>query len=340
MTDDVATVEPPQVALLRMMTGYWVAQDVSVAARLGIADHLRDGPLPVADLATATGTHARSLHRLLRALASAGVFAETGDGAFGLTPAAEFLRSDAPDSMRSLAIMYGGEQYRAWADLFASVRTGEPVFEQVFGAAYFPYLAAHPEADRTFNEAMTGWSAQVDRALVAAYDFSPFGTVIDVGGGHGRMLAAILAAYPTVRGVLFDQPRVVAGAESQLAAAGVAARCELVGGDFFESVPAGGDAYVLAQILHDWDDGRSARILANCRRAIAPNGRLLLVELVIAPGNAPDFGTFLDLHMMTLLGGRERTAEEYAALLAAAGFELGRVVPTGAGASIVEAVPA
>lgn len=338
MTDDGEAGTPPQVSLLRMMTGYWLAQAVSVAARMGIADLLGDGPRPVGDLAAATGAHAPSLRRLLRALASVGVFAETEDGAFGLTPAAAFLRSDDPDSMRSLAIMYGGEQYRAWADLFESVHTGEPVFERVFGAAYFPYLAAHPEADRTFNEAMTGWSAQVDRAVLAAYDFSPFGTVVDVGGGHGRMLAAILAANPEARGVLFDRPHVVASAGPLLEAAGVAARCELVGGDFFHEAPPG-DAYVLAQILHDWDDERSAEILANCRRAIAPNGRLLLVELVIAPGNASDIGKLLDLHMMTLLGGRERTAEEYGALLAAAGFEVTGVIPTRGGASIVEAAP-
>jgi SAM-dependent methyltransferase len=241
--------------------------------------------------------------------------------------------------MRALAIMYCEEQYRAWGDMLRSVATGDPAFDRVFGMSYFPYLAQHPEANETFNRAMTGWSAQLDSAVVAAYDFSPFGTVVDVGGGYGRLLIAILTAHPRMRGVLFDQPHVVAVATAGLQAAGVSERCETAGGDFFVEVPSGGDAYILAQIVHDWDDERSLTILRNCRRAIGPAGKLLLIEMVIAAGNERDLGKFLDLHMLALLGGRERTGAEYRSLLAKASFTLTRIVPTQAGASVVEATP-
>jgi hypothetical protein len=223
--------------------------------------------------------------------------------------------------------------------MLSSVRTGQTAFERVFGTKYFSYLAQHPEANETFNQAMTGWSAQLDQAVLAAYDFSQFGTVMDIGGGYGRLLATILRAHPTVRGVLFDQPHVVAGATALLQEAGVNGRCEVVGGDFFVEVPRKGDAYILSQIVHDWNDQRSLAILKTCRRAIAPTGKLLLVEMVIAPGNQTDFGKFLDLHMLALVGGRERTEAEYRTLLAKAGFQLTKVVPTQTGSSVVEATP-
>lgn len=330
---------PPSVALLQMMTGYWVSQSLYVAAKLGLPDLLADGPMPSNDLAAATQTHAPSLYRLLRALASLGVFTEVAPATFALSPLADPLRSDHPASMRALAVMYNEEQYRAWGSLLESVRTGESVFEEVFATPYFSYLAQHPEANETFNQAMTGWSAQLDRALLAAYDFSRFATVVDVGGGYGRLLATILAAHPALHGVLFDQPHVVADAGPLLEATGVANRCRSVGGDFFHEVPAGGDVYVLAQIVHDWDDERSVAILQACRRAIPSTGTLLLAELVIAPGDAPDVGKLLDLHMLVLLGGRERTETEYRSLLAASGFTLTAVIPTVAGTSLVEASP-
>jgi SAM-dependent methyltransferase len=322
-----------------MMTGYWISQSIYIAAKLGIADLLRDGPKACEELASATQTDAPSLYRLLRALASVGVFSETDYGIFALTLPAALLQTDAPNSMRALAIMYCEEQYQAWGDMLKSVQTGKISFDQVFGMSYFPYLAQHPEADETFNQAMNGWSAQVSQALAAAYDFSPFRTIVDVGGGYGRLLAAILSAYPSTNGVLFDQSHVVAGAKPLLEMANVAERCQIVGGDFFEEVPTGGDAYILAQIVHDWDDVRSVAILKNCRRAIKPTGKLLIVEMVIAPGNAPDLGKFLDLHMLALLGGQERTEAQYQSLLSLSGFDLVAIIPTQSGASVVEAIP-
>ena len=322
-----------------MMTGYWVSQALYVAAKLGIADLLADGPVDCEDLATATDTHAPSLQRVLRALAGVGVFTEVSPGSFALTPLAELLRTETPGSMRALAIMYAEEQYRAWGELLHSVRTGEMAFDYQFGMGYFEYLAQHPEADRVFNEAMTGWTHQLASAVVDVYDFSPFKTVVDVGGGYGALLAAILRSNPGTRGILFEQPHVVASAKEQLAPTGVADRCTLVGGDFFVAVPAGGDAYVLSQILHDWDDEHCVAILGQCRRAMADHGNLLVVELVLPPGNEPSLGKWLDLHMLVLLGGRERTAAEYDTLFRAAGFNLARVVPTPPGPSVVEAVP-
>jgi hypothetical protein len=330
---------PPPATLLQMMTGYWVSQALYVAAKLGVADLLADGPRSVEALAAATQTDAPSLRRILRALASVGVFTEARPSAFALTPLAALLRTGTPGSMRALAIMYAEEQYRAWGDVLHSVQTGKTAFERQFGTSYFTYLAQHPEADRVFNEAMTGWTTQLVGAVVDAYDFSPFKTVVDVGGSYGTLLAAILRSHPAARGILFDQPHVVAAAGDQLSGAGVAERCTTVGGDFFVEVPSGGDAYVLAQILHDWDDERSVVILRQCRRAILAHGKLLVVELVLPPGEEPFFGKWLDLHMLVLLGARERTATEYEALFRAAGFALARVVPTAAGASIVEAVP-
>ena len=342
MSEDVPTsanASPPPVLLFQMMTGYWGSQAVYVAAKLGIADFLADGPVSCEDLAAATHTHAPSLRRVLRALASVGVFAEAAPGHFALTPLAALLRTGTSDSMRALAIMYAEEQYRAWADLLHSVRTGETAFEHQFGMGYFAYLAQHPEADRVFNQAMISWTNQVAGAVVGTYDFSPFGTVVDVGGGYGTLLAAILRSNPAARGILFDLPHVVAGAEEFLTVAGAADRCTRIGGDFFAAVPVGGDAYVLAQILHDWDDERCMAILTQCRHVMPDHGKLLVVELVLPPGDEPFLGKWLDLHMLVMLGARERTAAEYGTLFRTAGFELARVVPTPAGPSVVEAVP-
>jgi len=325
--------------LLQMMTGYWVSQALYVAAKLSVPDLLADGPRPVEELAQATQADASSLRRVLRALASVGVFTEVSSGTFALTPLAALLRTGIPDSMRALAIMYAEEQYRAWGDILHSVKTGRTAFERQFGTSYFAYLAQHPEADRVFNEAMTGWTTQLVGSVVDAYDFSRFKTVVDVGGSYGTLLTAILRSNPAVRGILFDQPRVVAAAGPQLARAGVVERCATVGGDFFDEVPAGGDAYVLAQILHDWDDERCVAILRQCRRAMPTHGKLLVIELVLPPGEEPFFGKWLDLHMLVLLGARERTATEYDSLFRRSGFALAHVVPTAAPASIVEAVP-
>jgi hypothetical protein len=271
---------PPPVVLLRMMTGYWQAKALAVAAELGLADLLRDGPRTAASLAALCDVDAGSLHRLLRALASVGVFAETEPGLFALTPMADLLRSERPDSMRALARMYGSEQYQAWGGLLDSVRDGRPAFDRVFGISYFAYLAAHPDAGSIFNDAMTGWTAQLSGAVAATYDFSGSGHVIDIGGGTGLLLATILETAPALRGTLFERSHVAEQADAYLRATPIGDRCTVVAGDFFEAVPDGGSFYVLAQILHDWDDGHCAKILRNCRQAMLPGTKLLIIEQV------------------------------------------------------------
>lgn len=341
MTDQAPPDGEAAALLSRMITGYWVTQAIAVAATLGLADLLGDGPLPCDDLARRAGVHPDGLYRLLRALASLGIFAEVEPRRFALTPLAALLRAGAPGSQRARAIMYGHPfMVRPWERLGDGVQTGEVAFERTFGMPFFAYLGQHPDVAAIFNAGMTGLAAE--RATLAhAYDFSDCRTVVDVGGGHGALLTAVLAANPHLRGVLFDQPAVVAGAEDHLRAAGVLDRCQVVGGDFFEAVASGGDAYILALILHDWEDERAAAILRQCHRAMAPGGRVLVVERVVPPGDGPHPSKLLDLHMLVLLGGRERTEAEYGALLAAAGFAMRRVVPLPGGTwSVVEGVRA
>ena len=332
---------PPEVAFIQMATGYWVSKAIYVAARLGVADLLGDGPKTVGQLAEASGAHAPTLGRLLRSLAGVGVFREDGGGRYELTPMAEFLRADAPGSQRGFVLHVGeSPTWMAWDGLLQSVRTGESAFRAVHGEEVFPYYAAHPESNEPFNAAMTELSHVVAAAVVEAYDFSRFQLIADVGGGRGALLAAILCATPAARGFVYDQLAVVDGARATVAAAGVAARCGYAGGDFFESVPAGADAHVLKWIIHDWDDERALRILRNCHRSLADGGRLLLVEAVVPEGNEPSFAKQMDLQMLVMTGGRERTAAEYRALLARAGFEMTGVIPTKSPVSIVEAVKA
>lgn len=335
----VGSTPPPSAVLLQMITGYWASQAIYVAAKLGIADLLADGPRSAEELAAETETHADALYRVLRALASIGIFSEVSPSRFALTPLADLLRSGTPNSLRAYAIVCAEELYRVWAEALSSVRTGEPAFERVLGANAMEYFAQHPAFGALFNEAMAGFTSQIAQAITAAYDFSPFGTVADVGGGHGALLAAILRSTSAARGILFDQPFVVAGAEPFLAAAGVADRCTRVGGDFFAEIPSGADAYVLAQILHDWDDERSTAILRQVRRAMSERAKLLVVELTVPEGDEAAFGKWMDLNMLVLLNGRERTAAQYAQLFHAAGFQLVRAIPTSTGQSIVEAIP-
>lgn len=326
---------PPEAVVTQMIFGKWVAMALSVAARLRVADALAAGPLSPADLAARTGTHAPSLYRVLRALASVGVFAEDADGRFRQTPLSEVLRSDAPGSMRAVADYCGADwSWRPWGRLLDSVRTGATAFDAVFGQQAFEYLAEHPDESAVFNEGMTGFSMQESPAVAEAYDFSPFGTVVDVGGGHGHLLCTILARYPGPRGVVFDAPHVVAGATPRIAGAGLADRCRAEGGDFFRAVPAG-DAYVLKHIIHDWPDDKAATILRNCRAAAAPGAKLVLAEMVIPPGNGPSPGKLLDLEMLVIASGKERTEAEYAELFAESGWKLTRVVPTKSPTSVV-----
>ncbi len=331
---------PPRDALLRMTNAFQASQAIHVAATLGIADLLEDGPRSADELAEATGTHATTLYRLLRALASVGVFAEETDGRFGSTPLAEYLRTDAPGSLRGWAMYIGQPSFwTSWGRLLDSVRTGEPAFPEVNGTNAWEYLAAHPEESAIFDAAMTGLSAGVVEAVVQSYDFSGIGVLVDVGGGEGTLLAAILAANPALRGILFDQPHVVARAEDLLARTGVVDRCEVVSGSFFEAVPGGADAYLLKSIIHDWDDPAAIEILRKCRAAIAETGKLLLVEFVIEAGNEPDRAKFSDLNMLVMLGGRERTADDFGRLYAEAGFRLTDIIRTGSAFAVIEGVP-
>jgi hypothetical protein len=328
----------PRETLWRMTNAYQASEAIHVAATLGIADLLGDGPRSAEDLAGATGTHAPTLRRVLRALASVGVFAE-GEGRFHQTPLSEYLRTDAPGSVRAWAAQIGRPyHWNSWGHLLHSVETGEPAFKELYGTTPWEYRAANPEDDAVFNAAMSSPSTTVGEAVVRSYDFSGIGTLVDVGGGEGALLAGILAANPTLRGILFDQPRVVEGA-GLLERAGVAERCEVVGGSFFEAVPAGADAYLLKSVIHDWDDAEAGRILLKCREAMADGGRLLVVEPIIGPPNEPDPAKFSDLNMLVMLGGRERTAEDFERLYAAAGFELSGIVRTGSPFAIIEGAP-
>jgi hypothetical protein len=327
--------------MLRLVTGAWITQAVHAAAKLGLADLLRDGPRAATELAEATATEPRALHRLMRTLAGHGVFAEEQDGGrFRLTPLAELLRSDAPGSLRPFAIMMGEQLvWRSFGELPYSLRTGKPAFDHVFGQPLFDYYADHPDAARIAVEGLTSRAASENMAVVTAYEFGAAHRVVDVGGGQGSLLAAILAVNPQLRGVLLDKPHVIELARPVLDTALRTGRCALEAGDFFAAVPAGGDIYLLKKVIHDWDDERALGILRSVAAAIPPTGRLLLVETIVPPGNAPSFAKQLDLLMMVYTGGRERTETEHRALLGEAGFELRRVIPTESTVSILEAVP-
>jgi len=332
--------ERPAAALRRLVNGYQISQAIHVATVLGVADHLAAGPRSGDELAAATGSHPDALYRLLRALAAVGVFREEPGRRFALTPLGDCLRADAPLPVGPWAAFAASpSQWQAWGALLHSVRTGENAFRHVHGADVWTYRARHPEAGAAFDRAMTGMTHLGTEAVLASYDFSRFGTIVDVGGGHGLLLAAILAAHPAARGVLLDQPHVVAGAEEVLRGARVADRCTIVGGSFFESVPAGGDAYLLKQIVHDWEDPEATAILRACRQAIDPAGRLLVIERDLGGPNALPAAKLADLQMLVSAGGRERTRDQYAALFAAAGLRLAGVTPTVADLCITEAVP-
>jgi ubiquinone/menaquinone biosynthesis C-methylase UbiE len=319
-----------------MLTGYWITQALYVAAKLGIADLLTAGPRSPDDLAQVTKSHAPALYRLLRALASVGVFAEDGQGRFSLTPLAECLRSDVPGSQRALAIMTGEEHYRAWGELLYSVQTGQTAFDKLYGMPVFDFLSRNPEQAKVFDAAMVGVHGRETAAMLDAYDFSGIATLADIGGGNGSLLTTVLKRHPAMRGILFDLPGVTERARGNLQAAGLADRCQVIGGNFFESAPAGADAYLMRHIIHDWDDEKATRILQNVHRVMGKEGRLLVVEGVIPHGNEPSFGKLLDLTMLVIPGGKERTEEEYRKLFEAGGFHLTRIVPTKAEVSVVE----
>jgi hypothetical protein len=323
----------------QMFGGSWITQGIWVAAELGIADLLVDGPQTVQELAKKTQTQSGSLYRLMRALASVGIFAEDTHGQFSLTPRADMLRSDIDGSQRSFAIMMGAEFHAAWGELLYSVRTGKPGFQKHFGIPFFKYMTENPNRHSIYDAAMTGVHGVETEPMLDAYDFGTFLTVVDVGGGNGLVLAAILNRHPTTQGVLFDLPPVADRARSIISGLGLSDRCQIVGGDFFSSVPNGANAYVLRHIIHDWEDDDAIAILRQCQEAMSSDGKILVVEIVIPPLNEPSFGKWLDL-MMLLVAGRERMQEEYSDLFSEAGLKLNRVIPTSSEVSIIEGVRA
>lgn len=332
--------QPPVVVMRQLTIGALVSQAISVVARLGVADTLASGPRQVEEIAGLVGAHGPALYRLLRALGDFGVVAELENRQFALTPLGELLRSDVPGSLRGWATMVGMPFHRyPWTDLYETVRTGESAFDRIHGKEVFEYLAEHPEDAAIFDAAMTSISTTETASIVKAYDFSRFRTIVDVGGGRGGLLAAILSANPHLQGVLFDVSTVVAEAGEELAGTEVVDRCKVVSGDFFESVPEGGDAYLLSNVIHDWDDDRAAQILARCRAAMGNSCCVLLAEIVLPEGRDPSMGKLADLEMLVMTaGGRQRTEAEFQALFSRVGLRPTRIVPSAGMVSLIEAV--
>ena len=339
---------PAIAAVLQILSGVHVAGVVSCIARLGIPDLVEAGPKSAEELAKQIGAQPRALYRLMRAAASVGILAESADGKFSETPMSALLRTNGSPSLRGYAIMSGREWHgMGWSRIEHSVRTGERALDAVYGMPLWDYFEQHPEEAKIFNDAMTGLSMIDGPAVAAAYSFQGINSVVDVGGGHGALLAEILKRNPALNGILYDMPHVVAGAKDgplkpllTPSTTTTAARCTIAGGDMFSSVPAGADAYIMKHIIHDWPDDACIKILKACRAAVNPGGKLLVVDSVIQPGNEFSPSKFLDLQMLIFPGGCERTEKQFRELLAAAGWQLTRVIPTAALDSIVEGVPA
>jgi hypothetical protein len=326
--------------LREQIMGFRATQMIYVAAKLKLADHLAAGPRSPAELAVLVGAEPHALYRLLRALASLGIFSEDANGAFALTPQAELLRSDVQGSLRSVALLYGEDWlWQAYGGLLHSVRNGDPAFVKTHGQPLYGYLHAHPRAAVQFNAAMGATSVQESLAILEAYDFSSAGSVIDIGGGHGALLAALLRAHPQLDGTLFDLPSVVSGAVHLLNDAGIADRARRVAGDFFDEAPAGGNLYLMKSVLHNWDEVDARRILSTCRAAMKPEARLLVIERVVPDGNEAAEAKLFDINMLVIAGGRERTQHEYRALLEQCGLQLQRVATTRSPLSVIVAAP-
>jgi O-methyltransferase/methyltransferase family protein len=336
-----STPQPDVVReLFQCTTGYVVSSALWVAAELGIADLLSDGPRPVQQLAAQAKVDEGALYRTLRLLAMVGIFAETEPRHFKLTPTAELFRSDVPNSLRDAVVFLADPMHLQIAShLLHSVKTGQPTVEHVTGKPAFEYFAGEPVEFERFHRAMTAFSAIAIQAVLEVYDFSPFSTVVDVAGGHGYIICEILRRHPHLKGILFDLPDVVTGGEHRICQLQLDGRCRTVAGDFFKSVPQGGDLYLMKNIIHDWDEDRALTILGNCRAGLQgkPKGKLALIEFVVPDGNVPHMSKIIDLEMLYFPGGRERTEQEYGELFAKAGFRLTRVVATKAPYSVIEA---
>jgi SAM-dependent methyltransferase len=317
--------------------GSWITQAIWVAAELGIADLLKNGPCSVEELSSETGSDSDALYRLLRALASAGVFTEEPRRRFALSPLAELLQTDVSGSQRAFATMMGSEFNAAWGELLHSVRTGVPGFYKRFGKRFFEYMTENPERHAIYDSAMAGIHGPETGPMLDAYDFGSFGCIADIGGGNGSTLAVILGRHPAVRGILFDLPSVADRARQTIPETGFAERIAIEGGDFFKSVPSGADAYLLRHVIHDWQDLEAISILTQCHKAMNPGGKVLIAEMVVPDRNEPGFGKWLDL-MMLVVAGRERTKDEYGKILSEAGLRMTRIIPTTSDVSIIEAV--
>lgn len=320
--------------MMQMMTGFWGSQCIYVAAKLELADLLANGPKTTETLAQDAQANADFLYRILRSLASLGIFEETEPKTFQNTSLSELLKT-APTSLRAFALMMGEEHYQAWGKLAEGVQSGQTPFELTFDMPVFEYFAKNARASEIFNQAMTSFAAGIHSAAIDCYDFSAFKTMVDIGGGHGKLLETLLKQNATMQGILFDLPHVIDGAQALKAEFGD--RVSLVGGDFFQSVAPGGDAYILSTVIHDWSDDLALNILRNIHTAMPAQGTLLLLEHVIEADNRPSMGKMLDINMLAMTqGGKERTRQEFTDLYAQAGFELTRIVPTARGISVIE----
>jgi O-methyltransferase domain len=338
--ETTSEVLPPHVQLIQMGTASWVSAMVAAAAQTGIADQLSAGPQSAAQLAGKMRLHAPTLHRFMRTLAGLGILTERDGQRFALTPLGEALETGAPGSARATLMSFCGPSLsRAWEQMIYSLETGKSGFTEARGMPFFEFLAKNPEQASLFSEAMVGFNGTEALAVARAYEFSGFESIVDVGGATGNMLAEILSHHAGPRGILFDRPHVVVDAPALLKARGVDDRVTIQAGDFFESVPAGADAYVMSHIVHDWNEDQCATILGHSRRAIKPDGRLLIVEMVLPDGDTPHLGKVMDMVMLVFPGGQERTEAEFASLLGKSGFKLNRVVPTASAVSVLEAIP-
>jgi hypothetical protein len=337
-TAETPDENPSPPVLFQMATAYWLSQAIYVAAKLGIADLLKDGPLSCLALADSTGSDTSSLFRLMRALSSVGIFAQYGTDHFALSPLAESLQTGVHGSLRAMVITVGEIHYQAFGNLLYSVQTGSPAFNNVFGESLFDYLQQNVDAGGSFHQGMTNVSSMLAYAVLLAYDFAGISSIVDVGGGHGKFMEKILQFNPDITGTVFDTASTIERAKQQLGNTNCNRRCLYVAGDFFTSVPQGADAYLLCGVIHDWDDRRAVTILRNCRKVMTKNSRLLLVEMVVPDAVSASFSKLLDLNMLVMNGGRERTKAEFSALLAAADYRQTRIVSTMAPQSIIEAI--
>ncbi|WP_026770444.1 methyltransferase [Asinibacterium sp. OR53] len=330
---------PPPAQMMQLITGFWTSCCVYSAAKLNIADHLKDKPQTAHQLAEATHSDAPSLYRVLRALSSVGVFKENEDHQFELTSLGNTLQTDAPGSMKAMAIAQLGDHYNAWGNLVYSIKTGHIAFDNIEGMSVWKYYEMHPEEGVNFIKAMSGLTGAVIQHVLPEYDFTSFNTIVDVGGGNGALLVAVLDKAPQAKGIVFDEEYVVAETKKLIAKKGFSSRCETAAGSFFEFIPENADAYLMKMVLHDWNDEQCLQILNNCNKAMKAGSKLLVLDSVIPEGNEPHPGKFMDINMLAMTGGRERTEKEFASLFSNAGLKLARVIPTHSPMfSIVEAI--